>query len=125
MLTLARNFVTKYAVAFLVVIIVSLGITTKWALDTKEAVQADLVRAEQSIDRIASDLAQERRNARTLADALASYQRRSQELNEANERLSLELRNALNQNTTWSRGAVPSAVTDSLCQQLNCVSDPE
>lgn len=125
MLTLARNFVTKYAVAFLVVIIVSLGITTKWALDTKEAVQADLVRAEQSIDRIASDLAQERRNARTLADALASHQRRSDELNEANERLSLELRNALNQNTTWSRGAVPSAVTDSLCQQLNCVSDPE
>ena len=115
-----RAFLGKHIITLLVAVIVSLALTAKVTLDRKEAIQRELTQAEQIIERTQAELAQERRNARALTDAIEKSQRRSQALAEANQALSDEVSRAIRQNPAWGSTRTPDAVVDSLCQSLNC-----
>lgn len=115
-----RTFLSKHVVTLLIMVVVSLGVTAKWALDGKELAQQEAQQANQLLDATRSVLAVERFDREALTNALEASHNRSRELYDANMRLQREVSDALQQNSEWSRGRVPDSVADSLCEYIDC-----
>lgn len=82
--------------------------------------RTQLANTQQTLNEVEQRATVQRERARALANTLAEYQERSEELAEANEALQTEVRRAVENNEEWSRVRTPDDVVDSLCGTFRC-----